>query len=287
MLSNRNESVSSLPLLSICIPTYNRSNEAIKQVKYVVDEINNNSLSDSVEIIISDNNSIDEHRGYFKSQCEEVIASAVGIRINYFYQNQNLGLAGNLRFLSEESSGKFVWFISDDDRLCVGAIDHVISSLNENADTGLLFINHRALNSSGDVVFDKAFLPEHKTLFDVFMYSNTTLMFITACVYSREIITGVFAKEKLRLSIPLYLSFVCDRAYGHHFIHKVLIENQWGDTSWSSSSGTVFYELVPDEILKWIKITDSKSLAIRCLFKYVAMRYKGFLRYYFKKYITK
>lgn len=287
MLSNISKTFSTLPLLSICLPTYNRSNEAFKQLKYIVDEINNSSLSDLVEIIISDNNSSDEHHEFFKSHCEETISSYIDIRINYFYQNQNLGLAGNLHFLAEKSCGKFVWFIADDDRLCVGAIGDVIRGLGSNNDTGLLFINHRALNSSGKVVFDRAFLPEHKTLFDVFLHSNTTLMFITACVYRREVIAGVFANEKLRLSIPLYLSFICDRLHGHYFIHKVLIENQWGDTSWSSSSGTVFYELVPSEILKWIKMSDNKFLAIKCFVKYVATRYKGFLRYYFKKYIKK
>ena len=133
--------------LSICIPTFNRPEKLIKQVMFVLNEIENGIDSDKIEIIIRDNHS--DCKSYNK-----VINKLAKSNIHLYRNDSNLGLIGNLNALLKDAKGEYVWFIGDDDILHAG----IVRKVYENCiNAGLIFINHRAVDEQNNVLLKQAF----------------------------------------------------------------------------------------------------------------------------------
>lgn len=211
-----------------------------------------------VELIISDNSSSDENRDHLKNYIDSI--SSLGFVLKYNFNLENLGLVGNLKKISTLCTSEYIWFIGDDDVLSRGVLAAVVSACESNK--GMAFINHRAVNSHGDIVMKQAFDSKmHHDLYDVFNFSNTTMMFITACVYRSDIIQGVFSQENNRLSLPFYASFKCAEMAGVAFIDDIYIDNCWGETSWSDQSLNVFFKQVPIDLFRTIYFANNKNKA--------------------------
>lgn len=105
--------------LTIAIPTYNRC-ELLKQTLDSVLKQNR----DDIEIIVSDNASND---GTF-----ELIKKYQHIKnFRYVYNKTNLGMDRNFLNCIQQSRGEYLEFLSDDDILLPGAVDKVISYIDD------------------------------------------------------------------------------------------------------------------------------------------------------------
>lgn len=237
-------------LLTIAIPTYNRENELSRQIEFIMKEVKD--YIDQVEVIISDNSSTDSTQALLKKYREK--HSELKININEI----NLGLVGNLYKLIDLTESKYIWFVGDDDEIYEGAIGIVIEILKNNPDLNMVFINHMALrHNTNEIIFEKAysgFCGLRKdgidAFTDIFLETNTSLMFITACVYKTQNISQ-YRKEydKDRLEAPLYFSmksFVSENIY---ITEEVLISNYWGENSWSDKSYDILFNGVFDILL--------------------------------------
>lgn len=111
-------------LLSICMPTYNRKNKAIEQAKTILQQIKD---LDNIEFIISDNCSEDNT---YEELLELTKNNYSNVKI--VKQQTNLGLVGNVHYLFNQSRGKYVWFISDDDILLTGSIENIIRKISDD-----------------------------------------------------------------------------------------------------------------------------------------------------------
>lgn len=120
------------PILSICIPTFNRSAELIP----LVDEILK-SPSSNFELVVVDNISSDG--------TQEMISSRVDSRLRYIRNEKNLG--GPLNHLKAISSGKGVFnmLCLDKDRIDSDKLPHILLFLS-SLDTEVSF-GHFVLNS--------------------------------------------------------------------------------------------------------------------------------------------
>jgi len=93
-------------LLTICIPTFNRS-EQLNKLLDSISKINNNFLK-KIEILISDNNSTDNTK--------DIVSKFLYLpNIKYVQQTSNIGAAKNLIYLYNLAKGKWVFGIGDDD----------------------------------------------------------------------------------------------------------------------------------------------------------------------------
>lgn len=225
--------------LSICIPTYNRSSKCIKQIESVC-----NQLLNSCELIVSDNNSDPVHKSILSSY----IANAKGIEAHW--QEENLGLVGNLEFLVSRARGRYIWLLSDDDEIASDAIQQIIQKTLKNP--GLIYLNHMAYTTTGICKLEYAFNQEkHKSLSDVLAFSGTTVMLISASVYQTKILQEIYGKNKQKeITFPLYTAFLAEDRGGIQFSTKVCIKNIWGDESWGSNGRYIFFKLVPAELLR-------------------------------------
>ncbi len=96
-------------LLSICIPTFNRSallnhnlNQILKQLYFI-------NFANDIEIIISDNCSTDDTKEIVKYFLK------IDNRFKYFRNDINIGADLNIVNCYNKSSGQYLWILADDD----------------------------------------------------------------------------------------------------------------------------------------------------------------------------
>lgn len=122
------------PILSICIPIYNRLSylERILSV-FIQDKC---LFEDKIHLLISDNCSTEDIKGCVDSY------KAKGLRIEYNCNEKNLGAFGNFVYCYTHTKGEYCWLYGSDDVPLPGLIATVLETLIDNK-PGLLFINHR------------------------------------------------------------------------------------------------------------------------------------------------
>lgn len=112
-------------ILTICMPTYNRKEKALLQIQNIIRQCANLSETE-IEYLISDNCSPDNTTSYLLEQLPFIPQY---VKIDR--QEQNLGLVGNLYYLFHEAKGEYVWFVSDDDKVCEESVPSVLQLIKE------------------------------------------------------------------------------------------------------------------------------------------------------------
>lgn len=107
-----------MPILSICIPTYNRSSCLAE----LLDSIIAQNVPE-IEVIVSDDGSSDD---------TGEVAQGYGRRIaNFTYLRQpiNIGVDRNVAAVTAAATGDYLWLVGDDDRLERGGVRRVMDAL--------------------------------------------------------------------------------------------------------------------------------------------------------------
>lgn len=123
------------PLLSICIPTYNRIEFLTRALSSIL--IQMDGLENVIEIIISDNASTDETENY----CKEIVSQSSNV---YYSKHEvNKGPDYNIAHLYSKAKGHFVWVLGDDDYLSDGSLSNICSLLKNNLSTNIIYVNSK------------------------------------------------------------------------------------------------------------------------------------------------
>jgi glycosyltransferase involved in cell wall biosynthesis len=122
------------PLLSICIPTYNRAETLRLMLQSIIPQVN--EVRDAVELIVSDNCSTDH--------TPEVVQWAMQFGAFRCHRNKtNIGATRNILLLSNElAEGEFCWILGDDDMIIQGKLPKIIESIKNNAEMDYFYVNH-------------------------------------------------------------------------------------------------------------------------------------------------
>ena len=109
--------VDTSPILSICIPTYNRAAflpALLDSILSEIDGLTQGLSGKDVEIVISDNNSTDD--------TDRVVAFYQELlpRLVFLKQTENIGADRNYNAAIAASSGTFSWLMGSDDRVEAG-----------------------------------------------------------------------------------------------------------------------------------------------------------------------
>lgn len=119
------------PLLSICIPTWNRGALLAGLLENLRREIQ--GLEDRVEIVVADNASDDSTAAVVKDS---------GLAVCYSRQAVTVGMASNIFFAAcDLARGEFVWLIGDDDLVVPGGLRRVVESLEREPALDYHYIN--------------------------------------------------------------------------------------------------------------------------------------------------
>lgn len=96
------------PILSICIPTYNREKFLKESLDKIVSQLNTKDLIESVEIVISDNDSKDGTQNLVNWFLNKY-------NIKYIKNDHNIWWLANIMKVTEYANWDYLWLLSDDD----------------------------------------------------------------------------------------------------------------------------------------------------------------------------
>ena len=121
------------PLVSICIPTYERPADLETAIASVLVQ------GDDLEVVVSDN----------ARSGEQVVARLADPRIRYFRNPENLGPIGNTNAALDRARGRYLGVLHDDDRLLPGFLDCVLLAFDSDPAPGVVFTDHYLETPSG------------------------------------------------------------------------------------------------------------------------------------------
>lgn len=122
--------LSSQPILSICVPTFNRARYLECLLQDLAEQIGKLGLS--YELLIGDNCSQDN--------TEEIVAKFnQQLNIVYFRRHQNLGSSENLNQLYRAAKGRYTIYLADDDFLILDVVRDIILVMEEYPNIGVTF----------------------------------------------------------------------------------------------------------------------------------------------------
>lgn len=255
--------------LNICIPTFNRKDKVVGIVKFFLNEFKHRNVC----ITVQDNASVDGT--YFEltdmfSQYENVFIHKNG---------KNIGLGGNINILYRCNISRYIWVVGDDDDIEAGICDYMFKEFESKPNLACFFINHRALNKDGSVIFPEAYSKsnaDQDKLVSVFKEKGSVMMFLSSMLYKVDSLQ-LLLKEKPnffsgRLTLPLFVSLAMSETFGSGYMRdSKYIANIHGDTSWSRGAWKVFVLGVPAELLR-LGVLTGKVYPIYLLFRYLYLR---------------
>lgn len=174
----------SRPILTIAIPTFNRS----KFLKYLLESIFRDfeRLPDDLELLIFDNASTDDTEGvvaHFFSSNKQI----------YYTKNiENVGGDANVANCYLKANGKYVWVIGDDEILYSGCVGFVLDFCRHNK-FGLLHMECATFvdGEQERVIVRQVsnnLMPRLLTSISFFNETNIALTFISANIVNKEIL---------------------------------------------------------------------------------------------------
>lgn len=133
--------MSTAPLLSICIPTFNRAGYLRDALESIAVQLRDDpTLKREVEVVVADNASTDNTEGTARS-----FAGAFD-HFRYIKNPTNVGFDGNVNIAVRAASGVYGWYLGDDDIIIGGAIVHILK-LCRGQDYALITVPDRPLVS--------------------------------------------------------------------------------------------------------------------------------------------
>lgn len=187
------------PFLSICIPTYNRS-ENLKALLSAITKQDNNYL----EVIVSDNGSTDNTQTVVKEYQKKIHC------LKYFRNEKNLGFDFNILQALEKANGQYCWTIGDDDLPKENAVAKLIKIIKKNSQCAFFLMNYELL------LFGK---PKPKTLKCIFQ--NQDIYFKTGQEFFRY-----RCKDYWKIGIlGVFAIAVFAAVYNRKYIEKSLLQD--------------------------------------------------------------
>ncbi len=203
------------PNLEIVVPTYNRAAQLRLRMEELVCQ-----LSENEQVTIFDNGSTDD--------TDQICAAyAMDKKVKVVRYPHNWGLSRNVMRCFEESSGEFVWILSDDDPIRPDALETLRVKIVSCGNSKLLVFKAQGNSVRHDRVFTSAcdFLA---------VQSITDLSYISSLVFHRTSIQpflGLLAPASYSIlpHVLVYLSAVAESRPLQTFTEQLLID-QRGET---------------------------------------------------------
>ena len=130
-------------LLSICLPSFNRSKYITAQVEFLCNFLNDNNLSSEIEVIVSNNQSTD-------STLSDLSALPYSNFVIHTHPEHYPTAEENIFRSVDLCSGSYVWFLGDDDPVNFNNLLYCIEQLKSKKRDCLLF-NSMTTKNDGSI----------------------------------------------------------------------------------------------------------------------------------------
>jgi abequosyltransferase len=177
-------------LLTIAIPTYNRAKLLDNQLAWLLQAIK--GFESVCEILVSDNCSTDETPKIIE-KWRSIFNQTT---FNYKRNSENIGAVRNIASCIKEANSKYVWTVSDDDKIFDNSLANVVKILNHHSNLGLIILNFSKSDAYTSQVFEQyCFDIDHdevssngKTIFERCLQQSTGgVGLTTALVYRTDL----------------------------------------------------------------------------------------------------
>jgi hypothetical protein len=178
-------------ILSICIPTYHRPEELIKQLSLIGKCWH--TLGGKVEVIVTDNSFEGEH----SVKIENI--KNLNFPVHYYLNEKNIGYQGNILKLLRLARGNYIWFLSDDDFIIDKSIVRILKIIEENPDISYLTFDHDVSINNKVVANGNYFKSLKKEKYfqngDDFLENYLhSVIFLSINVFSRKLFNDYYKK---------------------------------------------------------------------------------------------
>ncbi len=193
-------------MIEVLIPTFNRASDIEKNLKLLVEQINDYKLKDNISISISDNFSEDETVKIIQN-----IINTSDIKICLYRQKENIGLEKNALFLLEQSANKFVMYLGDDDYIPDGYLKYLFKKTEEINDLSCVIPGFSALYADGTIkpsrnacFEEEVFEPSFNTVMKISQFGHQ----LSGLLLKREMVFEKYTENESLRNIYLFIFFV-------------------------------------------------------------------------------
>lgn len=189
------------PLLSLCMPTYNRAPLLQEALQAIAAQLAGPSAFQRVELIVSDNASTDATQ----ETIEAFRCASPQVQLRSFTQATNLGADANIRFVMRQASGRFVFLLSDDDLLLPGAVAHLLERIETCAEMDAVSLNIRLFEGTPDRAQPPYFCLEADRVIrdreEVLKALGSVLTFMSVMAFRRDLIDPDAHEDRIGTSL--------------------------------------------------------------------------------------
>lgn len=195
MVNNLVNQKNIIPLLSICIPTYNR----YKLLRYNLNEvlIQSKSFSHNIEILVGNNGSLDN--------TDQILKSFKNINVHNIDLNE--GINPMIYLLTKRAKGKYIWILGDDDIPNEGLIEIIINNIIKSKKEKISFFLEGSIYTSEEELTQKIC---SENIINIKKVNDTTRNIIEK---SGFISSNIILREKYLYYFQRSLSFESGNAY--------------------------------------------------------------------------
>ena len=244
-----------MKLITICIPTFNRSEFVISQLNFLLKEIT--SYKNIIEIKVADNCSSDFHKAklidfHSKNDHFELILN-----------NENLGLIGNINLLATKATTEYVWFLGDDDILRPGILAQIVNILSLNK-VNYVYLNFDAFYDTEDNIVSSNNLLEFSGLVEnqdnfavnFFKENGTACMFMSSAIHKTDTILKLINYNRHQSITDPLLYFFASAKSAIYIEEEVFVLDRLSQISWADQQRDVFSWKVPYTLVEANEILD-------------------------------
>ncbi len=200
------------PVLSICIPNYNRAELLLNNLRSIGKQATN-----KIEVVITDDCSTENILESINTTKKEFPK----LKLNFQINQKNLGFDKNVLHVINQANGKYCWLLSNDDELIPGAIKSVLDLVHKQPKLSLINVNysrfdHLLQTKTADRMVDlkksKLFVSADQFFF--YPTESKKSYFKSLGVNALTMSTDIFRRDYWREAVVDNTSFI-----GHNFIH--------------------------------------------------------------------
>jgi len=173
-------------LVSICVPTYNRSNLIGELLDSVLAQTYTN-----FEVIITDNSDNLKTKELIKSKYPDE-------RIKYFKNERNLGMGGNTLKTFSHANGEYLTFTPDDDIwIDKDKLQKQVKFLEKHQDINIVYSNAKSIDYNGNELDEFSSIYQDRENNNSIVLSATELLPGVQTKYFLNILTPVLRTKEL------------------------------------------------------------------------------------------
>ncbi len=236
--------MNSQPLLSICIPIYNRLDYLNRMLNRFLED--KDLFEEDIHLYISDNCSDED----LQSCCERF--KQQGLSLIYHRNAVNIGPDKNFEWCFQNAKGKYIWLLGSDDVPVKGLLRKIISKLKED-EYGLFHL----YRTEDRELFRKQIFPNDMATTVSFWFT-----FISVNIFNSKVLPEIcyeHYRETCLLQVPIYLTACYGSCRNAIFYLKEIFET---DCDWLNNGGYNFYEVFVKNYLSiWKEFCIQRSIS--------------------------